>query len=186
MAAPLIIISGPSGVGKTTTTQHLIARMPFLSRMATVTTRQPRPGERNQHDYFFVSQTSFFELEKTHAFLETNKFGDHWYATPRSLLTKLEKGQPHILLPDINGAQKIIDFAADALTIWLEVPIEILAQRLHARASETPDQQSIRILRAKEEIALAHASSIYTHFIDMSDFEKAEKELEELIYAAVY
>lgn len=179
--APLIILSGPSGVGKTTTTDHLLARLSLLTRVITTTTRRPRAGERHGIHYFFVSHEAFAQLAAAHAFLEVNNFGGQSYGTPRSMLTFLSKGMPRIVLPDVHGARALKAYVPDAVCIWLEAPLPILTQRLSARSSEPLEKQQERITIAHAEIAQAHSSNLYTHVIDMTNFEQAEDEIEGII-----
>ncbi len=186
MQAPLIIISGPSGVGKTTLVNHLLKKIDSLTRVITVTTRAPRPNEKQGIDYFFISPDGFTELEQAQAFLETNCFTSGAYATPRSLLTFLKQGKTRIILPDINGARKLIALVPRTISFWLEVPEEILRERLAHRGTETTAEQERRIEQAKKEITQAHSERLYTHYIDLSDFTPAATHVESLIYAALY
>jgi len=185
MAAPLVIMSGPSGVGKTTTAQHLIRDFPGISRTITVTTRSPRSGESHGKDYFFVSESAFSELDKAHAFLEINKFGDYWYATPRSLLAFVARDKARLVLPDINGARALKVCVPTAVCIWLQAPIEVLAQRLSTRNSEPPAAQARRLEIASREMQEAIESGLYEHVIDMTDFVMAEKKISEIISTAM-
>jgi len=173
-ATACIIMSGPSGVGKTTMAQKLIAQLPQLSRVITTTTRAPRTGEKHGLDYFFVSPQAFSELAAAQAFLEINQFGSAAYATPRSVLHSLRTGTSRLILPDIHGAQKLLQFIPHATTIWLAAPLEVLAARLAARQTESQLQQEHRLTIAAQEMQLAKDLNIYKHTIDMTDFEKAE------------
>lgn len=166
---PFIILSGPSGVGKTTLTQKLLNQLPSLARVITTTTRMPRTGEAHGIDYFFVSAQAFSELERSCSFLETNTFGSAQYGTPRSVLHALSRGVPLIALPDINGARHLKSHIPHAVCIWLEAPLEIIAQRLAGRGTESALQQAERLKRARVEMTEARSSGIYTHVIDMTD-----------------
>jgi len=185
MYAPLIILSGPSGVGKTTMTNHLLTVYSFLRRVITVTTRMPRPGEQQGVDYFFTSDAAFTQLLLAHAFLETNQFGAYAYATPRSVLTGLSRGIPHIILPDINGAHELKKSIPHAVTIWLEASEEVLRARLAGRNTESATEQERRIARAKEEMAAARATTLYDHYINMHDFSIAAAAIEKIVYASL-
>jgi guanylate kinase len=176
-ATPCIIVSGPSGVGKTTITQKMLSLFPQLTRVITTTTRAPRPGEKHGIDYFFVSQHAFSQLEMTHAFLEVNTFGNASYGTPRSLLHALRTHQPKLILPDITGTRTLVSFVQHATTIWLTAPLPILAERLAQRSTESIKDQEKRLAIAAQEIEAAQTSGLYAHHIDMTDFAKAEQRL---------
>jgi len=181
MTAPLIIISGPSGVGKTTTTNHVLARIPALTKVITITTRTPRSEEKHGVDYFFVSESTFTELAHARAFLEINTFGSDRYGTPRSLLTFLERGRPRIVLPDINGTRMLKKQVPTAVCLWLEAPLEILAERLSIRSSESLEKQKERLAIARNEIAQARTGNMYKYIIDMTDFAAAEENIVQII-----
>jgi guanylate kinase len=185
MAAPLIIISGPSGVGKTTTTTHILEKMPFLQRTITVTTRTPRAGERHGIDYFFISSTAFDQLNNAQAFLEVNEFNGNYYATPRSLLTFLARNKPRIILPDVNGAIHLKKIISNVLAIWLDAPLNELAKRLAQRNTESIINQKERLSRAIKEMEEARNAQIYDYFITMDDYSAAEKKIAQYIYAAI-
>lgn len=185
MTLPLIIISGPSGVGKTTTTNHLLKKIPLLSRVITATTRPPRAGEQHGKDYFFLSPSAFEELTKAGCFLETNRFSQHSYAIPRSLWSFLLRNKPRIVLPDIHGAIQLKKEFPAATAIWLEAPLEILERRLLARSTENSFEQKSRLQRAAEEMQEARSVGIYDHFISMHDYAAAEKQIAHIIYAAI-
>ena len=183
--APLIIMAGPSGVGKTTMATKILAKHSMLTRVITTTTRPPREGERHGIDYFFVSNNAFIELNNAQAFLEVNNFNHFWYGTPRSLLHFLGLGCPRLILPDINGARKLLTFQPKALTLWLDAPHEVLAKRLAKRNTESIEKQAARLAIAQQEKATALASGLFSHFIDMTHFEGAYAHINNLIQASI-
>ncbi len=181
MHTPLIIISGPSGVGKTTLVTYLLAIMPSLRKATTFTTRAPRAGEVHGKDYFFISPDAFEELRSAHYFIEANKYNAHWYGTPKSILTFLRRGHTTLIIPDINGANHIQSYVPHTIGIWLEVPITTLAERLRLRNTESAHEQKNRLHIAEEEMRHARNMGIYTHIIDMTYFDQAREQVSAII-----
>ena len=155
----LIVISAPSGCGKTTIVERLLKRHPEWVRSISVTTRSPRQGEKKGEDYFFVSTTAFKEMEKKGEFLETAIVFDQQYGTPRVFVQENLKEEKNVLLAiDVQGARQIKKTIADAdknrlLTIFVLPPsVKVLRERLEGRKTESAEQISKRIEVAQEEI----------------------------------
>lgn len=184
--APLIIMAGPSGVGKTTMAEKLLAAFPPLSRVVTITTRPPRPNERHGIDYFFVTLASFRQLQSAQAFLEVNEFNGFLYGTPRSLLHLLDRGYARLILPDIHGARSLVALKPQALAFWLDAPQEVLAARLAKRNTEAPEKQAARLAIATEERAAALGSGLFPHQIDMTDFNDAYVRITALVQPLIH
>lgn len=158
MMGRLIVLSGPSGVGKDTVLDALIARDPRIVRVVTYTTRKPRMGEVDGVHYRFVDKERFFELANAGHFFEyKNVYDDVWYASPRSDAESLERsGKFPVLKIDVEGAMDVIALRPDALTIMIVPPsIEELERRLRARASDSEAEVEARIAKAAYELSFA-------------------------------
>jgi guanylate kinase len=157
-AAPiLVIISGPSGVGKDTIIDALRRRNGTRDRhyVVTATTRAQRPGEVDGVDYHFLNPQAFARLRAEGEFLEANEVHGNWYGTPRSQLRDaLAAGRDVILKIDVQGAQVVKEKIPEAVLIFLVPPsLEDLFQRLRSRATESADELEVRQRNAAIELA---------------------------------
>jgi guanylate kinase len=155
--AQLVIISGPSGVGKDTIIDALRdrPREPDYHYVVTCTTRGPRPGEIPGTSYHFLTRAEFRELREAGELLEANEVHGNWYGTPRREVARaLAEGHDVILKIDVQGAQVVKDRVPDALLVFIVPPsLEALFQRLRSRATETADELEIRQRNAAIELA---------------------------------
>jgi len=155
--ALLIIISGPSGVGKDTIIEALQRRPhdPDYHYVVTCTTRASRPGEVDGVSYHFMSRDEFLALREAGGLLEANEVHGNWYGTPRAQVQQaLAAGHDVILKIDVQGAQQVKERVADALLIFLVPPsMETLFARLKSRATETVDELELRQRNAAIELA---------------------------------
>jgi guanylate kinase len=155
--ALLVIISGPSGVGKDTIIEALASRprTPDYHYVVTCTTRAPRPGEIPDVSYHFLTRPAFHALRAQGELLEANKVHGNWYGTPRrEVATALAAGHDVILKIDVQGAQVVKQRVPDALLIFIVPPsLEALFQRLRSRATETADELELRQRNAAIELA---------------------------------
>lgn len=160
--ALLVLISAPSGAGKTTLCRHLLAAHPELTRVITCTTRPPRDGEREGEDYFFVTAADFEAKVKAGAFLEHAQVYGQRYGTPRSeVMGKLSRGQDVLLNVDVQGAGAIQAAAAveealkrSLVTVFLTPPsLAELEARLRRRGTEGESILRERLGAARREIA---------------------------------
>jgi guanylate kinase len=153
----LVIISGPSGVGKDTIIDALRQRPrdPDYFYVITCTTRAPRPGEIDGVSYHFLTRPEFLALRDSGGLLEANEVHGHWYGTPRSQVREaLAAGHDVILKIDVQGAQQVKERVPNALLIFVVPPsLETLFQRLRARATETADELERRQRNAAIELA---------------------------------
>ncbi len=159
--ALLIIISGPSGVGKDTIIDALRRRERETGRdghrhyVVTVTTRAPRAGEVDGVDYHFVGRDEFLRIRDARGFLEANEVHGNWYGSPRDQVrAALAAGRDAVLKIDVQGAQIVKEQVSQALLIFVVPPtLEALFQRLRARATETADELELRQRNAALELA---------------------------------
>ncbi|MGA2174260.1 MAG: guanylate kinase [Verrucomicrobiota bacterium] len=158
----LIVLSAPSGGGKTTLCQHLLAAHPEMTRAITCTTRPPRPGEIDGRDYFFLDDREFSRRVESGAFLEHARVHDRSYGTPKAGLLDLLRGGKDVLLNiDVQGAATICSrAAADAelrhalVTVFLTpASVAQLEARLRGRGTDPPAQLEKRLGVARHEIA---------------------------------
>jgi guanylate kinase len=176
----LVILSGPSGVGKDTVIDAWRLANPKVKRVVAYTTRPERPGEENGVDYNFVSVEDFHKLANNGHFLEFKEVHGNWYATPLADLDKmLEAGLIAILKIDVQGALAAMKLRADAQTIFLLPPSdEELVRRIIGRGTETEEVIEKRLKNAREEIAL---SDHYQHRVVNADLEATVKQIEEIL-----
>jgi len=150
----LVVLSGPSGVGKDT----VLARMRRLGRpfhyVITATTRPKRAGEKKGIDYHFLPRKEFQQMIDKHQFLEWANVYGNYYGVPKDEITSaLSKGVDAIVKVDVQGAATIKEILPQAVFIFLMPPsVEELEKRLRRRRSESSEDLSLRLERAKEEI----------------------------------
>ena len=151
----LLVVSGPSGVGKGTLVAALLRNPDLrLTRSISCTTRPPRPGERDGVDYFLLDDPTFVEEVHAGQFLEHARYGHYRYGTPRQFVDDmLARGQDVILVIDVQGALQIKQNRADAVFIFILPPtMEELAQRLTRRDTESADDIRERLSIAHQEL----------------------------------
>jgi guanylate kinase len=159
--AILVIISGPSGVGKDTIIDEMRRREIEAGRVGerhyvvTMTTRAPRDGEVDGIDYYFVTREMFLRIWRARGFLEANEVHGNWYGSPRDQVRDaLSGGKDVILKIDVQGAQTVKEQVSEALLIFVIPPsLETLFARLRARATENADELEIRQRDAAVELA---------------------------------
>ena len=153
----LIVISGPSGVGKDAVLSRMKEKGKSYHFTVTATTRPKRPSERDQVDYIFHSEESFRQMMERGELLESAEVYGHLYGVPRAqIMEAMEQGLDVIMKIDVQGAATVRRMAAEAVFIFLQPPsIDDLARRLQGRMSETRDAYELRLKTAETEIERA-------------------------------
>ena len=178
----LLVISGPSGVGKGTVVGELMKLRDDMCFSVSATTRAPRPGEVDGVSYFFVSKERFEEMIANDELLEYAQFVSNSYGTPKQYVeSKLEQGVNVILDIEIQGARNVCRMVPDAVSVYMIPPsYEELERRLRGRGTETEEQIQGRLNTAMEE---ARAADFYRYIIVNNQLEQAVKELDAIITA---
>lgn len=176
------IISGPSGVGKSTVLSALFRGRDDLYFSVSATTRQPRIGERDGVDYHFISPDVFNDWIENGEFLEYAEYVSNFYGTPKRYVDEaMNEGKDVILDIEIQGAQQVYAQRPDVVRIFIAPPSwEELERRLTARGTDTPEKIQRRLLRAKVEVQTA---GNYDYFVVNDTVEKAVEELRAIMLA---
>jgi guanylate kinase len=177
----LIVLTGPSGVGKGTLCRSLLRRHPEIYLSISATTRQPRPGEIEGKDYYFVSRQQFERTVEVGEFLEWAEYAGNYYGTPRQKIQdRIDRGEKVLLEIEVVGAKKIERSFPHALRIFILPPsLAELERRLRGRAKDSQEAIDLRLQRAREEIA---ASSEFDLQVINDDFDSALYEIEAAIF----
>lgn len=174
------MISGPSGAGKGTLVSRIREQHPALGLTVSATTREPRPGEVDGESYYFLSDDEFARRVDADEFVEWAEVHGHRYGTLVSEVTSnLDAGRSLILEIDVQGAFQVKKRFPDAILIFIMPPsLEVLAERLSARGTETEESLSLRLANAKAEIELAPR---YDDVVVNDDLDDATAELLQVI-----
>lgn len=177
----LIVLTGPSGVGKGTLMRSLLQRHPELYFSVSATTRSPRPGEIDGKNYYFVSLGKFEQLVAEGEFLEWAEFAGNYYGTPReAVLNQIQSGKLVVLEIELEGARQIRASFPSALSIFILPPsFDELEKRIRSRAQDSEEAIARRLLRAQEEIQAADEFDIQ---IVNDDFETALNDIETVLF----
>jgi guanylate kinase len=179
----LIVISGPSGVGKDTLIKRLLDLDKRLMYSVSGTTRQPRPGEKPDENYTFLTRPKFEELVKAGAFLEHATYNGNLYGTFRDRVERARsEGRDVVLKIDVQGAEQVRRLVPDAISIFVVAPSQTeLEHRQEQRGSETPQDLASRREIAKREM---ESSDEYEHVVTNDDVERAVGEIRRIIDGA--
>jgi guanylate kinase len=178
----LIILSGPSGVGKGTVCTALRPKMPELVYSVSATTRSPRAGEENGVNYFFKSREQFTDMIEGDQLLEYAEYVGNYYGTPRDFVERtLESGRDIILEIEVQGALKVKDKFPEGIFVFLLPPsMDELKDRIRGRGTEHPDVINHRMSVAEDEIGLIRH---YDYAVVNDEIDLACKRIESIIIA---
>ena len=179
----LIVVSGFSGVGKGTLMKQLVHSYDNYALSVSMTTRQPRPGESDGKEYFFVSREVFEKTIAENGLIEYANYCGNYYGTPKEYVEKqLEKGKDVILEIEIQGALKVREQFPTALLLFVMPPsAQELKKRLEGRGTETKEVIDKRLKRATEE---AEGIENYDFIVINDKLEECVKEMHGLLLAA--
>lgn len=179
----LLVVSAPSGCGKTTILKKVMADLPGLVFSVSHTTREPRPGEEDGRDYHFVNSEQFKEIrdQQPSGFLEWAEVHGNYYGTSRQdVEARLAEGQDVILDIDVQGAKQIRQHGA-LVTIFIAPPsLPELKRRLRSRGTESEESLAVRLANAGKEMQAADA---YTYLIVNDKLDEAVRALKAVIIA---
>lgn len=180
----LVVLTGPSGVGKGTLLRALVQRHPELYVSISVTTRRPRPGEVDGRDYYFVSESQFERMVANGELLEWAEFAGNFYGTPRAPVEEhIRRGDWVILEIELEGARQIRKTFPDALRLFVLPPsLAELEQRIRSRGQDSDDAIARRLQRAREEIAAADEFNLQ---IVNDNFDRAVQQVEDSLFAVL-
>lgn len=180
MKNSLIILSGPSGVGKGTIIERLLSRGGFALSVS-CTTRSPRKGETDGVSYFFISKEKFNEMLENGGFLEYSRHFENYYGTPRKFVEEKLKTDNVILEIEVDGALQVKNAYPEALLIMVLPPDRTeLKARLIKRGSESEEQIGERLARLDYELSKRDS---YDFVVINDDLEKTVKDIENIIKA---
>ncbi len=178
----LIVVSGPSGAGKSTVIARLMQRRQDVCFSVSATTRDPRPGEVNGVDYFFVSWEEFDDMIERDELLEHAEYVGNCYGTPRSYVeSKQHEGMNVILDIEVQGARQIRDRVPEAVKIFILPPsLQSLEQRLRGRGTDAEEMIHSRLVRARAEYREAN---FYDYIVINDEPDRAASEMDAIITA---
>ena len=184
MSAFPVILSAPSGGGKTTIARLLLARRPDLGYSVSCTTRAPRQGEEHGRDYYFMTRAEFIAKREKGAFAESAEVHGNLYGTLRAEVERVIASGRHVVMDiDVQGAVQFIRAFPHSVTIFILPPsAEVLLERLRARKTESPAQLAARLQSALQELQQVDE---YEYVVMNDDLERAVASVESIIDAEV-
>lgn len=176
----IIVISAPSGAGKTTIVKSILKEFPEISFSISSTTRKKRENEIDGVEYFFISEEEFKKRIEENRFVEWEKFYDYYYGTPKNYIEeKINSGVSVIFEVDVKGALSIKRIYPDSILIYISPPsFEVLVERLKNRATEDEKDLKKRIERAKMELSLKDK---FDYLVENKNLNNAISEVKSII-----
>ena len=180
MKPVVVVLSAPSGGGKTTIARALLAERPDVGYSVSATTRPPRPGEQDGQAYHFLSPAAFARRRRAGEFLESAQYAGEWYGTLKSAVDRILRSGRHALLDiEVEGARQVRAAYPASVSIFILPPgVAALLERLGQRGSESPDALQRRLRRAVEEVREA---SQYDYVLVNDDLAQAVRAVSAII-----
>ena len=177
-----LILSSPSGGGKTTITRLLLERRSDVGYSVSATTRAPRSGEVHSRDYFFVTRPDFAAMRERGEFAESAEVHSNWYGTLRSQVDLVLSSEKHVIMDiDVQGARQFKASYPESVMVFLLPPsAEALIQRLTSRQTETEEAYRTRVRAARDEL---RAAVSYQYAVVNDDLESAYRIVSSIIDA---
>ncbi len=176
------IVSGPSGVGKSTVLKSLFEGRDDLYFSISATTREPREGEQDGVHYHFINVERFQELIEADAFLEYAEYVGNFYGTPKKYVDRaMDEGKDVILDIEVQGAIQVCNKRPETIRIFIAPPSwDELERRLKSRGTDSEEKIQKRLLRAKAELQTA---DVYDYFVINDSVERAVQEISAIMLA---
>lgn len=176
----IIVVSAPSGSGKTTIVNNLLERVDNMRKTVSCTTREPREDEKDGEDYIFMSQEDFIQKAEGGEFLEWEKNFGEYYGTPKGQVEEaLARKEDIILSIDVKGARILKKHYPESISVFIMPPSqEELEARLRKRNTDREQQVSMRLKESKQEV---EAVDEYDYLVVNEDIEKSVEELKSII-----
>ncbi len=178
----VIIVSAPSGSGKTTIVNNLLKKVSDIARTVSYTTRPPRQDEKDGEDYFFISEEEFRKKIDMGEFIEWEKNFGSYYGTARAQVEEAIAGERDIILSiDVKGAKTVKKMHPESISVFIMPPsIDELASRLRNRKTDKEKQVSIRLEESRREM---NAAGEYDYLVVNDELEEAVNELAAIVEA---
>lgn len=176
----LVVISGASGVGKTTVVKELMKQCPELNKTVSVTTRKPRKNnEVDGKDYYFISKDEFYEYQLNEQLLENNIYNGEYYGTLHSEIDKYPTDKPLILVIDTTGRRSVLSHFPLTTTIFIQSPsADELRKRIESRCENTEEEIEERLKTAIKEMEEAR---YYDYVLVNDNVQECTKQIKEII-----
>jgi len=176
----LVIVSAPSGTGKGTVISKLLEERPEFTFSVSATTRNPRPGEKDGLEYYFLTHERFRDMISNDEFLEYAEYVGEFYGTPdKPIRDNLDSGKTIILDIEVQGAKQVMEKKPDAITIFIVPPnMEELENRLRGRGTDNEEKLAARLKRATQEL---EEQSHYDYIVVNDSVSRAASEILSII-----